>query len=125
MKAQLILAALLALLLGFGIACGGEPDPSEGSYSALLEYVVPERLVPESVWQMAPPSCEGVLMDDMIQISQAEGAPTLGVVFDAEGEPLCVDTWSAIRLELTRVMGDPSPDPMRPLLEPIEMPDSE
>jgi len=124
MKAmQLTMSALVALLLGFGIACGGDPDEAEGGYSALIEYVIPEHLVPESVWQMAPPSCDGVLMDDMIHISQAENAPSLGVVLDSDGEALCVDTWDAISIELDRVKGDPSPDPMRPMLEtPIEPP---
>lgn len=119
---QLTTSAVLALCLGLGFACGGEPDPADGSYGALLEYVVPERLVPEAVWQMAPPSCDGVLMDDMIHISQAENAPALGVVLNELGEAICVDTWSAIRIELDRVKGDPSPDPMHPIIEPIEMP---
>jgi hypothetical protein len=114
----LLLLLPLSLAVG-GIACGGEPDDASGGYGALIEYVIPERLIPESVWQMAPPSCDGILRDDMIHISHAENAPSLGVVIDEDGEPICVDTWDAIHIELSRVKGDPSPDPMRPIMIPL------
>lgn len=123
MKRHLTTSALLIGLFGLS-ACGGEPDPASSYHGALIEYVIPEHLVPEDIWQMVPPSCEGLLTDDMIHISPAENAPSLGVVLDASGEAICVDTWAAIRIEIDRVKGDPSPDPMRPLeVPPLEMPD--
>ncbi len=101
------------------------PIRSSGSnQDALIEYILPQHLVPQDIWQMAPASCEGVLSDDMIEISPAENAPSLGVVLDEAGDAICVDTWAAIRIEIDRVKGDPSPDPMRPLeIPPLEMPD--
>jgi hypothetical protein len=113
-----VIIGLSLLLLG-SIACGGEPDDAGGGYGALLEYVVPEHLIPESVWQTAPPGCDGRLRGDVIHISRAENAPLLGVVIDEDGNPICVDSWDAIQIELSRVMGDPSPDPMRPIAVPM------
>jgi len=110
----LILGSSLALF-GGSAACGGEPDPSGANYGALLEYVVPERFISEAIWQMAPASCGGVLSDDMIRIGHAAGAPALGVVLDEAGRAICVDTWDAIHIELNRIKGDPSPDPMLPI----------
>jgi hypothetical protein len=121
MTRQLTLLTFLACLLA---ACVGAPDETGHNHDALIEYILPEHLVPEDIWQMAPPSCDGLLSDDMIQISPAENAPSLGVVLDEEGEAICVDTWAAIRIEIDRVKGDPSPDPMRPIeIPPLEMPD--
>ncbi len=109
------------VLAGLVVACA-EPEPASHQ-DALIEYILPEHRVPEDVWQMAPPSCEGLLSDDMVHISPAENAPSLGVVLDDDGEAICVDTWAAIRLEIDRVKGDPSPDPMHPLeLPPLQMP---
>lgn len=109
----------LSMALTLVIGCGGEPDPSGSTYGPLLEYVIPDHLVPAEVWQTAPPSCGGVLADDVISIGHAEGAPALGVVLDEAGRAICVDTWAAIRIELSRVQGDPSPDPMMPIEVPL------
>lgn len=117
---QLSLGLSVALLLGVG--CAADPDPSAAQYGALVEYVLPERFIPADVWETAPPSCGGILVDDMIQIGHAVGAPTLGVVLDEAGHAICVDTWDAIHSELSRIKGDPSPDPMMPLELPFEMP---
>ncbi|MBW2461232.1 MAG: hypothetical protein JRH11_06270 [Deltaproteobacteria bacterium] len=112
----------LSLALFAGAACGGEPDPSGADYGALLEYLIPDRFIPEEVWQTAPASCGGILSDDMIRIGHAAGAPALGVVLDEVGRAICVDTWDAIHIELSRIKGDPSPDPMMPIELPADVP---
>jgi len=109
--------AWLASLVALGCV-GGEPGASE---AALRDFglVVPGATIEERVWQTAPLGCDGLLDDDAdvldelgYDLMHAEGAPDLGVVMDGN-MPVCVDTWEAIHIELEKVLGDPSPDPMR------------
>lgn len=109
--------ALAAFALTTFEGCVSEDGAGVGQEQGLsLDYVVPSFLVPEEIWmQDALAGCEGRLHDDDIAVAWAEGAPSLGVVLDENGRAICVDTWQAIQIELDRVKGDPSPDPMRPL----------
>ena len=92
-------------------------EPSSADDGLLLELTIPvDGIVDESVWRHAPKSCEGVLIDEreIHRIARAENAPGLAVVLDDDGDALCVDTIESIAIELERVSGDPSPDPMMP-----------
>ena len=113
MKRILGTFAVLGLLAGLGGGCtSSEPAGSEGD-ALLVEE--PVFLVPEWMWRMAPEGCEGRVDEDLFFVARAQNEPDLGVVLDGEGVPVCVDTWDSIRIELDRVKGDPSPDPMRPM----------
>jgi hypothetical protein len=103
-------------LLGALTGCVGGPDTGQ-EQGLLIDEVLPGYLVPASIWmQDSLAGCEGRLSDDEdVAVAWAEGEPSLGVVLDENGQAICVDTWEDIQLELDRVKGDPSPDPMRPL----------
>ena len=108
-------SCLIALCLA---ACTADVrEPASAEEYTLLELTIPVRgLVEEAVWRLAPDGCEGLIDDegDIHRIARAENAPGLVVVIDDEGEALCVDTIESIAIELERVSGDPSPDPMMP-----------
>ena len=98
-------------------SCAGEESREEALILGMASFDVPrpELTIPEGIWRDLPAGCEGVLGDgEEVTVAYAENAPTLGVLL-YEGEPLCVDTWGILHIELERVLGDPSPDPMRPL----------
>lgn len=113
MRLILGVAVILAVSL---TACAAEPVSSASSEGELLELGLPlEGEVAERVWRSAPSGCEGRLSaEDIEHVAWAENAPGLGVVLDEEGEVLCVDTLESIAIEVEKVKGDPSPDPMHP-----------
>lgn len=110
-----ILSGLLVLFL---VACVGEiGETTSAGDEPLFELELPvEGVVDESIWRAAPEGCEGRLYEDADarRIAHAENAPGLAVVLDEEGDPVCVDTLESIAIELERLEGDPSPDPMYP-----------
>lgn len=112
---RLILGVAIFLTVSVA-ACVAEPVSSASSEGELLELGLPlEGEVAERVWRSAPSGCEGRLSaEDIEHIAWAENAPGLGVVLDEHGDPLCVDTLESIAVEVEKVKGDPSPDPMRP-----------
>jgi hypothetical protein len=103
----LVLVALLVAPACTTTGPGGESDA--------LSVAEPVFLVPESMWRMAHEGCEGLIDEEFFFLARAENEPDLGVIVDGEGDVVCVDTWESIELELDKVMGDPSPDPMRPM----------
>lgn len=110
---------LLVYVIALGLAaCTADVrEPTSAGDGTLIELTVPVLgFVDEAVWRLAPNSCEGRLEGeaDVHRIARAENAPGLVVVLDDEGEALCVDTIESIAIELERVSGDPSPDPMMP-----------
>ncbi|HJL01838.1 MAG TPA: hypothetical protein RMH85_20740 [Polyangiaceae bacterium LLY-WYZ-15_(1-7)] len=115
-----VCAALLALLG----ACAAEEAPAPGVHAELTlgQVPLPQRTIPEELWRAVPAGCEDVLGSDAgeVRLAFAEGEPALGVLV-VDGEPVCVDSWRGIHLELRaldRFEGDPSPDPMRGLPVP-------
>ncbi len=86
-----------------------------------LGFPVPEHTIDEGIWRELPASCDGFADHADLETAYAENAPSLGVLM-LGGEPVCVDTWAGIQIELERVLGDPSPDPMHPLMQQIELP---
>lgn len=107
-----------ALVLG---ACVAEPlEPTSADEASLIEIELEiEGAIDEKIWRHAPAGCEGRLFDDAVhRIARAEGAPDLAVVLDEDGDLVCVDTIESIAIELERLEGDPSPDPMYPQMLP-------
>ena len=97
---------------------GESGDESPSIEHAFLLDLDPAGEVAARVWMDAPQSCEGQLEAvETWTLHYAEGAPSLGVIIDENGDAVCVDNWSSIREELERAMGDPSPDPMLPVLD--------
>ncbi len=105
------------LLLG-GLACTAEPVSPTSSGEELIELgLTVDGVVGEAVWRRAPAGCEGRLdAGEVGRVAWAENAPGLGVVLDEEGDPLCVDTLESIAIEVEKLEGDPSPDPMHPTM---------
>lgn len=103
-------------LLAWAGCVGGPGEPTSSEDHGLLELDVPvEGVIDERVWRHVPVGCEGRIdEDDIRHIARAENAPELGVVLDDDGDPVCVDTLESIAIELERLQGDPSPDPMYP-----------
>ena len=96
-------------------------DPTISLTLMDLGYPVPEHTVSEGIWRELPATCDGFAEHGDLETAYAENAPSLGVLM-LEGEPVCVDTWDGIQIELERVLGDPSPDPMHPLMQ-IQVPE--
>jgi hypothetical protein len=111
-----IIGRPLAFVLAFAAASACSPTQPSGESDA-LSVAEPAFLVPETLWRMAPAGCEGLIDEDLFFIARAQNEPDpdLGVVVDGDGVVVCVDTWESIRIELDRLKGDPSPDPMRPM----------
>lgn len=109
-------AVIVSALVLLG-ACIAEPyEPTSADEASLLDIDLElDGAVDERIWRHAPAGCEGRLFDDAVhRIARAEGAPDLAVVLDEDGDPVCVDTIESIAIELERLEGDPSPDPMYP-----------
>lgn len=117
MKRLLILLASLAVVAV--TSCAAEPADPASSEVRLVDLGLPlDGVVDEAVWRAAPAGCEGRLRtNDLVEkVARAENAPGLGVVVDQDGDPLCVDSLESIAIELMKLHGDPSPDPMYPKL---------
>ena len=117
MKRLLIVLASLAVVAA--TSCAAEPADPGSSEVRLVDLGVPlDGMVDEAVWRAAPAGCEGRLDErDLVErVARAENGPGLGVVVDEDGDPLCVDSLESIAIELMKLQGDPSPDPMYPKL---------
>lgn len=112
----------LAFMVSIVAACAQQVDDPAIS-PALLQsgFPIPEHTVSERIWRDLPATCDGFAEHGELETAYAENAPALGVLM-YEGEPVCVDTWRGIQIELERVLGDPSPDPMHPLMQ-IRLPE--
>ena len=110
--ALLVVAASLVVV----VACTQPVDDPAISLTLMDRgFPIPEQTVSEGIWRDLPATCDGIAEEGNLETAFAENAPALGVLM-LEGEPVCVDTWNGIRIELERVLGDPSPDPMHPLM---------
>jgi len=117
MKRLLILLASFAVVAG--TSCAAEPADPASSEVRLVDLGVPlDGVVDEDIWRAAPAGCEGRLdgRDLVEKVARAENAPGLAVVVDEDGDALCVDSLESIAIELMKLQGDPSPDPMYPKL---------
>jgi hypothetical protein len=105
-------------LAGTLVACAAETGTETEAETGFLLYSVETISLEADVWMQLPEGCDGLISGSEIRLASAEGAPALGVVLDSGGDPVCVDTWDAIAVELEEVYGDPSPDPMLPRVLP-------
>lgn len=118
MKRLLILVAAVVA----AASCAAEPaDPGSVAASSSTVQLMDlgfhlDGAVAENVWREAPAGCEGRIDEyDLVdRVARAENAPGLAVVVTHGGVPLCVDSLESIALELMKLQGDPSPDPMYP-----------
>lgn len=114
MKRRLSVALSTFSLAALVAACAAETGTESEAQSGFLLYSVETISLEAEVWMHLPEGCDGLITGTEIRLAAAEGEPSLGVVLDEGGDPVCVDTWDAIALELEEVYGDPSPDPMLP-----------
>ena len=116
----------VVLVAGLMAVCPGCVQPADDPNIAITlstqGFPIPDQTVSEGIWRDLPASCDGIAARGDLETAFAENAPALGVLM-YEGEPVCVDTWDGIRIELERVLGDPSPDPMHPRIQ-IRVPEA-
>lgn len=92
--------------------CAGDPDL--GAMQAPLDASPIER----DLWVRAPPGCEDSALGSA-RLHPAAGEPLLGVLLDATGHVLCVDSMVLLAQETRR---DPTPTPLTPRGGPLHDP---